>query len=327
MLIASALPVLYPDVFPSDTLSEDENALLKAFYNFDKEEGLRLIKVLLPSEKDLYRRRLEGGIPQFETATITRERIACENRLHDYDNAINSVMAEYRDITTAKERDVCTLFGLREREKNYEPVLLDYLVGHSDVIRVTDYAQDGSRLTLEVRTYLDNFDPDVYERQRQNQGSDLNLTFGPYPDLLPVMDAVFSEGTIRIRSRMMFGVDFSADPGRWVYRYDMDYGREDRPNEWGLPNPHLQYYSCLGSFHPQLIDAAAKRDWISIFELLVASTACLNLLDCVPGRFFSALVRPDRARRVKAFELPDGTVATIDEAAEWLRSREENANE
>lgn len=55
-------------------------------------------------------------------------------------------------------------------------------------------------------------------------------------------------------------------------------------------NPHLQYYSCLGDYKPQLIKAMREGDLLMFINIMIASTKSINFKDgAVINRWFSTL--------------------------------------
>ena len=55
-------------------------------------------------------------------------------------------------------------------------------------------------------------------------------------------------------------------------------------------NPHIQYYSCLGDYLPQIIEAHAKKDLVLFNNLAIASTRSINFRDgAVMNRWLDTL--------------------------------------
>ena len=56
-------------------------------------------------------------------------------------------------------------------------------------------------------------------------------------------------------------------------------------------NPHIHYYSCLGDYLPQIIEAHAKKDLVLFNNLAIASTRSINFRDgAVMNRWLDTLL-------------------------------------
>ncbi len=100
------------------------------------------------------------------------------------------------------------------------------------------------------------------------------------------------------------------------------------PKYQALPNPHLYYYTCLGSYVNRMYDAVQKRDLEQLYSLLAHSTSCINFADgTVIHRFFQMFKEDSAFIDQNCICDKDNNMYTIRDFREIIRREQEQANE
>lgn len=199
--------------------------------------------------------------------------------------------------------------------------LMEYFIANKKLL--VDSVSDDNNLLYYVGGYIDNFDVEVFERCIENGSSVLYRRYDSISpsditkeDYIALMKAVFLDEKIKMKvfSKWKIGT------GGYI-----EAVCEDNPPmqlKDYLPNPHLMYYRCYGSFEPDLMKAARECDYVRAVDISSAENGNVNFNDVIVMEKF---VRDILTKNTKFLELPDGTACTNVEAIEWLKAQDEQA--
>ena len=202
-----------------------------------------------------------------------------------------------------------------------ENELMEYFVANKKLF--VDSVSDDDNLFYYVGGYIDNFDVEFFERCLENDNSILYRRYDHISpgnitreDYIALMKAVFLDEKIKMKvfSKWKIGT------GGYI-----EAVCEDNPPmqlKDHLPNPHLMYYRCYGSFEPDLMKAARECDYVRAVDISSAENGNVNFNDVTVMEKF---IRDILTKNTKFLELPDGTAATSTEAIEWLKAQDEQA--
>ena len=126
-------------------------------------------------------------------------------------------------------------------------------------------------------------------------------------------DAIFLKESVRVRMKARFILDFN----NYEYNIDRHYS-ENVAN--CVANPHFTYYICFGNNGRPLRKALENRDYVMAVSLCINCAGNLNMSET---QNVKNLIRDILVHGGKCLVLEDGTEATVQEAVEWLKNKEE----
>ena len=199
--------------------------------------------------------------------------------------------------------------------------LMDYFISNKKLL--VDSVSDDDTLTYFVGGYIDNFDVDTFERCLENHGS---VIYNEYEstsprgitkeDYISLMKAVFLDETVKMKVYSKWRIGTGG--------YIEAVGDADPPIQLKdyLPNPHLVYFRCYGSFEPELVKAASECDYIRAVDISSAENGNVNFNDVT---VMSRFIRDILTEKSRFLELPEGMAVTATEAIAWLKAQDEQA--
>lgn len=284
------------------SVSQYMDALGKIANNLDFESA-RLEKLL---------KGIESRFEEKEIEKIKSEIDESDRRIASHNETINEILREISEYNIR-------LLGLiaSKESKKEDSEILEYFKRNKNI-----YLDDVSRdkIRFSVKGNIEIFDEEVVKRTLDNKDS---FVYSNKPA------SISSEAIKGLMTRVFIGQDvyvrFCA-----AYALDMNGGVEGLSNHeftapmfaGYMPNPHIQYYSCLGSYGPVLNGLMRKGAYIEALEQCSVSAKSLNWCDsAVMIRFFEWLYE----NRYECFEMPDGSVCNLKGALAWIDREKENA--
>ena len=305
-------------------VTTQEMNLMRSLRSRDSAEYQNCLKDLV-SQFDFEKLRLKRMLSGFETRQARSDIEKLRREIENYRTGINQLndrIAEY--ISAMNERGI-RLMGLEqsvERAKEGSE-LLDYFLCNR---RVVLESAEGTRLSFYVKDYLEYFDEEMVESALRNKYSYVYQFCNE--DITPermkkLVRAVFIDDKIRLRICAAYSFDVNGNITPQSYH---DFGEASTSY---LANPHINRYQCMGNYSTPINRLIRDRNYVAAIEQTVASAKSLNWGDSTVMReFFRAVVGiSDCCTNNRAFELPDGTVATPIEAIRWLESQENQRTE
>lgn len=277
----------------------------------------------LAERYDFRTARLRQQLAGFETMyerqqcdTVRYNITDCDNKIERYNQNISEQLAYRRDLEIQ-------LLGLEAKiaAGGESSEIMDYFI-HNKKLDL-DYV-DNSEMVFIIRDYLSYFDEDAAKRIIDNRNSVVYVPEGRtcnnyiHADKVKeLMYAIFIDQTIRIKVCAAYKFSLTGNVHAISnYHFGAEYAGH-------MPNPHIQGYSCMGSYSRPINESLQKHDYISALEQTIASAKSLNFMDSTVMSYFMKRVyglgdgENTRARR-KWFELPDGTCVTSAQAADWV---------
>lgn len=323
-LIESVLPIYFPWYFRDNKPNEEEAAILRTLttrYAPNYEELIEQYAKKFDFRTMVIKKALKGFETKFERVRLDgiRSAIARQNRLlSDLDSQFRTIYQEIRDLQIQE-------LGLTEKieqgggEETGE--IMDFFLANKALRLIS---VENAKMTFVVETYLNNFDPEVYERAIDNDRSFFYRGGNPNlgkETMKQLMNAIFCTEQLKIRTCAAFVLDFADG----YYEAVEGYQFTNDLRSCSLPNPHLYHHGCLGDNRRQIQDAMMRRDYVAAITSCIASATNINFTDgTVCREFISDFCDPSAT---KFIELPGGKTVTPVEAAKWLEEQNEKEKE
>ena len=319
--IQSIIPRLLPWYFENSPYTEEEKNLLLSLSKKTEVEYLDLIEKF--AEKFDFRAiKIRKLLPNFESVFIRRQTEEVKSKVNHCDREIEDITCRFADLLRRKEDFLLRLIGLESRleEKSDGEVMKYFLCNNSLYLE----SVSGNTLTFIVDTYLDEYDPEIFERYLNNKGSVLyRQRNGNYSqeEAEILLKAMFGEeACLRIKTCAAFQIDIGTlyVYGQRGYHYPTKFSNH-------LPNQHIHRHSCLGGNEKEIVECLANGDFILAIEQCASSARNFNMSDGVVADEFMAEIYSSAAK--KFLELPDGTMVSPREALDWLTAKSKEAEE
>ena len=321
-MIQSLLPRYFPWYFEGGSFTDEEQELFRSLTKKDIGPYIDAVKKF-EDRYDFRTMRIRGMLSGFEQITDKQTLSAVERELEStraiIDRELNKISECYTKIEDLTTRRTGLIAKLRSKsEEDGELVLYAIRNKALELVNV-----DGSEITFIAKTYLDNFDPEVFDRYFDNEDGyffydDDNEGYYrgmDYDDWRMFLKAAFQDEVFKIRTCACYRVNFASGAfcGESGYTFPSSCSTY-------IPNQHIQRYHCLGGNEETISRAMLNHDFVAVIEACVASAKNINFTDsAVVPHFFRALC----ASKYKCVELPDGTVVSPKEAVEWLKKKED----
>ncbi len=314
--ILSAFKWFVPWYFEGgQAVTDFEKLLLKTFTDPNgDQEFLRLASEYCRGKdyRDEILRRSLGDIEtKYRRAEAERlqERIThLRNEIEAYQNSINGTLAEMRKLEIHR-------LGWLAEEGQQENRILDMFLRYRNLY--LDKV-DETGISYTVRAKATNVDTEMYKRCTQSEKSYVyEKSIESYEVTKRVLDSIFLEKKYGV---YLFG------------KYELRFGssfvlRKGEGNEQAvkaaLPNPHVYYFGCAGSFAADLSDAMMNGSFEEGIEVTIAETANINFGDSAPVMQFARDLF-QKQRGVCCIESPDGEMITPGELIERVKKEMEN---
>lgn len=316
---------LLPWFFNDKPLNEAEKELIKsladkngyALYDKYVKEFLEMIDF-----RSLTVRRVVDG---FNIRALKSQLESIESRINSAERDMRDYLSAYARMSGTRDDLISRQTGVRMRieESKDNTELLDYFLHNEGLHPIHSGERDISFL---VTTYLDSFDPDLYQTVSRNVHSPFYTMRSCREELnieenrLKLLDAIFGdEPTIRIRTMAYFWLDIQGNVESESY-YEFPRKLEDTH----IPNPHLFYHNCLGQNAPAIVEALSEGDLTGAVAQCIAATANINIGEEPTVRpFLEKFLNTES----KCLEFSDGTLCDPLEALEKLTKESENKTE
>ena len=319
-LLLSFLPVLYSNLFAVNKLSQNEYRFFKSLSetsSFDFEAAF--LSLYLNSE--IYQNTLRARLHGFEKNILKSKLGAAEVQISNYRNLIRDVLDQYKKYEHDKMNAVYAYEGLKRTvdtcgdSSEFE----QYLLSNPNLFEIR--MNDNFNLSFTIRTHLDSYDVDGWPLVADNiiRG----IPTSKKDDLRLVLDHVFSnKPDLKIRMCAAWCIDFDTNCASTRMHYAYEHDGEIYKTY--VPNPHMDYFSCLGQNGPDIIACLSTGNMIDAIEYCIAATKAVNIHEAGPTfiPFISNIVSSNK----KCFEAKDGTLLTWKEAANMLKE-EQNATD
>lgn len=317
-LLQACIKHYLPGYFSGDNdTTQEERELLKMMFRGDSNDYLNAIGEIA-KEVDFRGYILENIVKDLSKSIHQSSIRRSQEKLSELNDRLSGLIDQQRTILASIDNENTMLLGARERMRcdTGDKELFDFMMMNKS-IEPLERVDHG--FSIIVRTDLDSYDPDLYERMARNPDSDLyydysvdNDDFDSDANKRKLLDAIFGDDPVlKINTCAYFQIDV-----RGSVHVTSDYNFPIAYKDC-LPNPHLDHHSCLGQ-HREPIESLIRRGDIpaALVQCRVAASS-INLGEQPTLHpFLSTLF----STHDKVIRLPDGTNVNPSEALEWLNN-------
>lgn len=305
---------ILPWFFDETPLSDAEKALLFSLTQRDKDVYINAVDALIESI-DFRAAKIERILGGFAERTKADRIRNIEERIAASIRNMNDYLSRYREQLQDNTRLNEELMGVKysDTPPDDELVALFKTIKGLDIINA-----DPRDFRFHVDTYLEYFDPELFERANARTTSCLYNDYS-YDDRFTreirkkILEAIFSdEPILKVKMKAYYKLDLSGDvTSRSGYSYP-------RYLNDSIPNPHLHRHNCLGQHAGIIIEKLRECDYVGAIMQCITSAKSVNLGEgvSVTPLMHELFGNADSSR--KCIELPDGTKKTVWEAYQWL---------
>ncbi len=322
--LQSLIPRYFPWFFENAPLNEQELALLTALTHRTATAYENIIEAI-GNSFDLRSHVIKAIIGDFEKIGRRDEIQKTTNDIASIRNRVEEYMRRYTEALDTLDQLNLKLNGqqmaLDAVSDNSE--LIDYFSSNKSIMPVQ---VNGRRLYFTVKTFFESFDPELYatyikkETSFLYQGYNVPARFANYKVRRKMLDAIFSDKPllkVKMCSNYIINLNGNADAIRH-YDYDEASFRDY------IPNPHIQYFACLGNYRSYIDRAIQEGNLVLAIEQCIASAKSLNLTEAHTTKYFLGELFNSNHNVI---QLPDGRDVTPAEALDYLNSLEEKKEE
>lgn len=307
--------------FKDNPISKEEQDLLVSLSDRYPAKYEELIETIA-SNFDFRTYLIDKVVMKFEKQARQRQLENVEHRIQEAAEELQYLLDQYREKSYSLDDLRVQRMGLNSiiesGEDNNE--LADYFRSHKMLDPVDTR---GSHLSFIVRTYLDGYDPEMYETIAKNQRSHLyrnystNGVFDSVENRKKLMDAIFSDDPVlKVKMCAFYDLDIRGSVesavGYHFPRNCADY----------IPNPHLHHHDCLGDHRRFIMERLKENDLLGAIEQCISSAKSINIGEDVTVKYFLEDLFTTSARVI---EVKDGRSLTPTEALAWLEEYEKEA--
>ena len=221
---------------------------------------------LMEDAKRVFGNKHENTIKQIE-----REINSCRNQIQRYEESMSE---QYRK-----------LYALSVRKDG----LLANSECSSEIEELTDYMRrsgisilsvDGSRITLRLSGYLNNFNEEIAKAVVANTRSSLYSRLSDKSRWKRLFSEIFIEGKYKIRCFADVRIAFDCGDGSsWIRRSGSSVTPSTAVKDNRIWNPHIGGYDCFGQSVSEMNNLLMTGDYIGLFIQLKAQISNMNFED------------------------------------------------
>lgn len=321
--IQAFLPRYFPWFFEGKPVTEEEKGLLFALTRRTPDEYEQKIDAIAAkfNIRDWLIKNMLGDIEKNARKGQIDE---IDRQIRNARDRLQSLMRDYSaQVQNMDDLNIRRLGLLSAAEQIGESEIVEYFTHNKFLDPVS---VEGMRMSFIVRTYLDSWDPDMYERIAAKTTSDLydgyrvsNPKFRDKAIRKKFFDALFGEDP-KLRIKMCAYYQLDLRGSATSYR---GYAYPQNCKDY-MPNPHLQYHNCLGNYSRYIADCLGRGDVVGAVEQCIASAKSINFAEAITYcKMFEAMFSSNN----KVIELPDKTSVSPADALDWLLNQEKAKEE
>lgn len=321
-LLQSVVPRLLPWYFNDTPLTEVESSLLKSLTLSDSTNYKKIITQIseqMDLRTEMIRETLKPITGKFYDCKLQRLQLLQEQERDRIKDLEHSLQMSYERLTSLAIEEL----GVREHRQQNDTTdteIVEYFI-HNKSLTITK--TNSESFYFVVSTTLNSWDPDMCDRLISNVGvsclyRDTRFDSGYASDgelseydKQRLLSEIFVRETIKIRVCAQFHLDYGANSITCgsISGELIDY-------ETRVPNPHINYYSCLGNNAAAINKAVSSSDYVSAVALCCAAASNINLAESsTVSRLMSAVYDPNKTY----LELPDGSIVNAIDAVKWIK--------
>lgn len=281
----------------------------------------------IAAQYDFETARIRNLLRGFETKY---EQMQCDRIRNEIDRALRNLESldrQYAECLRNKRDYEATLMGLEMKisENGDESEIMDFFIRNKQLsLRFVR----GNVMEFVVKTTLDFFDEELAARVIDNENSILYGRFGDRyrgqitaDDMKILAREIFINQMLRIRVCAAYQFEIG---GTVVARSNYEFGPECASY---FPNPHINRYSCLGTYKRTINERLKENDYIGAITQCISSAKSLNFGDGAVMEEFACKMYGTEYKTKKFIEDQDGNLMTVKEAVDWARAHQQNEEE
>ena len=309
---------MVPWLFTEKPLTDNEKQLLGSFFR-DKYEDFSVANDHVMEDKREIIRDIKVNylMGRFQTTLRANKIRGLERENENIRSRIDELFSRIATCNRDLQNNNIMLLGYRSMSNGQDKALIDFLKSDKD-IDILETASNGDSVKLRIKTYCDEYDPDVMESMLQEDESLLYVDgYGDRYDCVPAFNdrankkklwqAIYN-GTLKLRMVADYTLNIADNTVMGGY--------EDMITTC-MPNPHIYHHHCIGSYKTQIIQMLMKGNIPGAIAICKASAGSVNLQETPTMNPFMADLYHNFADR-KILEDRNGNLYTPVEALEVL---------
>ncbi len=316
--IQAAIPRFLPWYFEAKDegkhkLSDEEFELVHSLYNGHEIDGYIAVLEKMSQKYDFKSARIKHLLGGFEKRIDEKRKSSISRDLNSINGRIDQLNREIHECIEKKREKDLLLLGIESKisqDGEYSEIMNYFLCNKALVLE----GVDDDCITFGVKDYMMYFDESLIQRMIENHNSYIYTCRGGSPisgeDMARLISEIFLEQNLKLRVCAAYRMKIGGGvDGMSNYIFSSEY-------DGYMPNPHIQYYHCLGGYAEKLNRFMADGNYLGAFEQCMASCRSLNFGDStVICNFMSKLYDTS----TKCIELPNGDIVTQAEAISWIK--------
>lgn len=316
-LIEAMMPSFLPWYFKNKPINDEEKELLVALGAKTSAPFKRVMEKLI-LKYNFREQRIRNQLHGFEGATYRNALEDAAYQLQDLRERLEGYKDSIADILQRISENNAKQIGLtkclEECEDNSQ--VMEYFLTNKNINIIE--ANTNGYLLFYATGYCESFDPNIAENIINNPRSIVYRYVNENFDKSKMKDlftAIFIDEEIKLRFCAAYEFLNSGRRvrGRSGYTYPVEC-------DTYMPNPHIDFYSCIGDYERYIVDYLIEGNYIGAIEQCVQSNKSLNLgeANSTMARFCERVV--DIANSATVYELPNGEIVTAQEAVKYIRA-------
>lgn len=262
-----------PELFKEKPITEKEIKLVESATKDSYDDFYKNLDEIGKSF-NLEAKWTEMRLDKFKKKTYEAMIAAKKTDFENIQDIIRRTLQSYNDYMKRLDTARNEIFGLETRMNNADDdnMIKDYFKTHKNI---SLYDTSGDTICIEVYTYLNNFDTDVYEQIKErdpinNYGVNSTLDKNAVKRIL---NKIFLDETIKIKMCSYYNLSLSGT----VDTYD----NHQYAKGGYMINPHIKYHECLGDYGPAIIEALRSGNLEEAMDCCIASAGSVNVMESI----------------------------------------------
>lgn len=301
-----------PWYFTKENLTEKDVAVLTSLRSKNSDDYISALDAIA-EDFDFRKMKIKSELDGFENKFKDEEIRQLNDSILRLRQSVEEHNHRIGDLLRDIENKNIRMLGLQCSVQDRNSEIMEYFLANKNIELITTR---GTYIEFVAKGYLDFFDEEMAQSVINNNNSyvyrggfDTNKI--SIDQMKKLMTSIFVNKDMKIKTCAAYSLSVQGSAsGLSEYRFD---GVDDCKNR--MPNPHIQYYSCLGNYRQSMNKSLQDFDFVSAIGTCCASVRSLNFGDAtVMGRFMHNMYTSN----IACIELKDGRVVTAQEAVKYI---------